>query len=109
MITEFSSKPHIITGGGSDDYRPETGSRPATPGLSAVEPAGVVVEVDDIPKLEGKHKFLSMKVSKVHFKVFRNSFFRRPYRYISFALSYRYEVLNTDWLWIEVCRNVVLT
>ena len=73
MITEFSSKPHIITGGGSDDYRPETGSRPAT--LSAVEPAGVVVEVDDIPKLEGKHKFLSMKVNKVHVKVFRNSFF----------------------------------
>ena len=72
MITEFSSKPHIITTGASDDYPPETGSRPAT--LSPVEPAGVVVEVDDIPKLEGKHKFLSMKVNKVHFKVFRNSF-----------------------------------
>ena len=71
MITEFSSKLHIIPAGGSEDYRPETGSRPAT--LSAVEPAGVVVEVD-IPKLEGKHKFLSMKVNKVQFKVFRNSF-----------------------------------
>ena len=47
--------------------------RPAT--VSAVEPADVVAEVDDIPKLEGKHKFLSMKVNKVHFKVFRNSFF----------------------------------
>ena len=72
MITEFSSKSHIITAGGSDDYRPETGSRPAT--LSAEEPAGMFVEVDDIPKLEGKHKFLSMKVNKVHFNVFRNSF-----------------------------------
>ena len=72
MITEFSSKPHIITGGGSDDYRPETGSRPAT--LSAVEPAGVVVEVDDIPKLEGKHKFLSMKANKVPHEAFRYSF-----------------------------------
>ena len=72
MITEFSSKPHIITVGGSDDYRPDTGSRLAI--LSAVEPAGVVVEVDDIPNLEGKHKFLSMKVNKVHFNVFRNSF-----------------------------------
>ena len=72
MITEFSSKPHIITAGASDDYPPETGSRPAT--LSAVEPAGVVVEVDDILKLEGRHKFLSMKVNKVHVKVFRNSF-----------------------------------
>ena len=72
MITEFLSKPHIITVGGSDDYGPETGSRPAT--LSAVEPAGVAVEVNDIPNLKGKHKFLSIKVNKVYFKVFRNSF-----------------------------------
>ena len=57
---------------GSDDHWPETGSRPST--LLAVEPAGAVVEVDDIPKLEGKHKFLSMKVNKVPCKVFRYSF-----------------------------------
>ena len=46
--------------------------RPAT--VSAVEPADVVAEVDDIPKLEGKHKFLSMKVNKGPYKAFRYSF-----------------------------------
>ena len=41
--------------------------------------------------------------------------FQRPYRYfsialkVSFSLSDRYEIFTSNWLWIEICENVVLT
>ena len=41
--------------------------------------------------------------------------FQRPYRYFSIALkgilslSDRYKIFASDWLWIEVCQNVLLT
>ena len=41
--------------------------------------------------------------------------FRRPYRYFSIALkgilslSDRYKTFASDWLWVEVCQNVILT
>ena len=41
--------------------------------------------------------------------------FQRPYRYFSialkvvFTLSNRYKIFTSNWLWIEICENVVLT
>ena len=41
--------------------------------------------------------------------------FLRPYRYFSialkvfFSLSDRYKVFTINWLWIEICENVVLS
>ena len=41
--------------------------------------------------------------------------FQRPYRYFSialkafFSLSDRYKVFTINWLWIEICENVVLS
>ena len=41
--------------------------------------------------------------------------FQRPYRYFSvaskvaFSLSDRYEIITSNWLWIEICENVVLS
>ena len=41
--------------------------------------------------------------------------FQRPYRYFSivlkvvFSLSNRYKIFTSDWLWIEICENVVLS
>ena len=49
------------------------------------------------------------------FKVFRYSFFQRPYRYFSialkvfFSLSDQYKIFTSNWLWIEICENVVLS
>ena len=40
--------------------------------------------------------------------------FQRPYRYFSialkvvFSLSDRYKIFTINWLWIEICENVVL-
>ena len=40
--------------------------------------------------------------------------FQRPYRYFSialkvfFSLSDRYKIFTSNWLWIEICENVVL-
>ena len=40
--------------------------------------------------------------------------FQRPYRYFSFALKVffslfnRYKIFTSDWIWIEICENVVL-
>ena len=40
---------------------------------------------------------------------------QRPYRYFSialkvvFTLSDRYKILTSNWLWIEICENVVLS
>ena len=40
--------------------------------------------------------------------------FLRPYRYFSiplkegFSLSDRFKIFTSNWLWIEICRNVVL-
>ena len=40
--------------------------------------------------------------------------FQRPYRYFSIALkmifflSDRYKIFTSNWLWIEICENVVL-
>ena len=41
--------------------------------------------------------------------------FERPYRYFSialkvvFSLSDRYKIFTSNWLWIEICENVVLS
>ena len=41
--------------------------------------------------------------------------FQRPYRYFSialkmvFSLSNRYKIFTRNWLWIEICENVVLS
>ena len=41
--------------------------------------------------------------------------FQRPYRYFSialkvvFSLSDRYKIFTNNWLWIEICENVVLS
>ena len=41
--------------------------------------------------------------------------FQRPYRYFSiafkvvFSLSDRYEIFTSNWLWIEICENIVLS
>ena len=41
--------------------------------------------------------------------------FQRPNRYFSkalkvvFSLSYRYIIFTSNWLWIEICENVVLS
>ena len=41
--------------------------------------------------------------------------FQRPYRYFSialkvfFSLSDRYKIFTSNWLWIEICENVVLS
>ena len=41
--------------------------------------------------------------------------FQRPYRYFShalkvfFSLSDRYKIFIINWLWIEICENVVLS
>jgi len=41
--------------------------------------------------------------------------FQRPYRYFSIALevllflSDRYKIFKSNWLWIEICENVVLS
>ena len=40
---------------------------------------------------------------------------QRPYRYFSialkvvFTLSDRYKIFTSNWLWIEICENVVLS
>ena len=40
---------------------------------------------------------------------------QRPYRYflialkVVFSLSDRYKILSRNWLWIEICENVVLS
>ena len=50
----------------------------------------------------------------MRFKAFRYSF-QRPYRYFSialkvfFSLSDRYKVFTGNWLWIEICENVVVS
>ena len=52
--------------------------------------------------------------SAVLIKVFRYSF-QRPYRYFSivlkvfFPLSDHYNIFTSNWLWIEICENVVLS
>ena len=49
-----------------------------------------------------------------HLKMFRYSF-SEPYRYFSIALkvvfssSDRYKIFTSNWLWIEICENVVLS
>ena len=41
--------------------------------------------------------------------------FQRPHRYFSvalkvvFSLSDRYKIFTSNWLWIEICENVVLS
>ena len=41
--------------------------------------------------------------------------FQRPYRYFSialkevFSLSDRYKIFTSNWLWIAICENVVLS
>ena len=41
--------------------------------------------------------------------------FQRPYGYFSivlkvvFPLSDRYKIVTSNWLWIEICENVVLS
>ena len=41
--------------------------------------------------------------------------FQRPYRYFSIvlkvvvSLSNRYKIFTSDWLWIEICENEVLS
>ena len=41
--------------------------------------------------------------------------FQRPYRYFSialkvfFSLSDRYKIVTSNWLWIEICENVVFS
>ena len=41
--------------------------------------------------------------------------FQRPYRYFSialkvfFSLSDRYKIFTSNWLWIEICENAVLS
>ena len=41
--------------------------------------------------------------------------FQRPYRYFSIALkvvcswSDRFEIFTSNWLWIEICENLVLS
>ena len=41
--------------------------------------------------------------------------FQRPYRYFSialkvvFSLSDRYKIFTSNWLWIEICENVVFS
>ena len=41
--------------------------------------------------------------------------FQRPYRYFSivlkvvYSLSDRYKIFTSNWLWIEICENVVLS
>ena len=41
--------------------------------------------------------------------------FQRPYRYFSIALKVffslfdRYKIFASNWLWIEICENVVLS
>ena len=41
--------------------------------------------------------------------------FQRPYRYflialkVVFSLSDRYKIFTSNWLWIEICENVVLS
>jgi len=45
-----------------------------------------------------------------------NTVFQRPYRYFSivlkvffFSLSDRYKIFTSNWRWIEMCENVVLS
>ena len=48
-------------------------------------------------------------------RCFDTAFFQRPYRYFSialkvvFSLSDRYKIFTSNWLWIEICENVVLS
>ena len=41
--------------------------------------------------------------------------FQRPYRYFSvilkvvFSLSDHYKIFTSNWLWIEICKNIVLS
>ena len=41
--------------------------------------------------------------------------FQRPYRYflialkVVFSFSDRYKIFSSNWLWIEICENVVLS
>ena len=46
-------------------------------------------------------------------RCFDTAFFQRPYRYFSialkvvFSLSDHYKIFTSNWLWIEICKNVV--
>ena len=75
-----------------------------------------------LPLREGKLTFrktltikLSPELTALHTLRCFDAVFRRPYRYFSIALkgilsvSDRYKIFASDWLWIEVCQNVVLT
>ena len=54
------------------------------------------------------------KTGSVVLRVFLYSF-SEPYRYFSialkvaFSLSDRYKIFTSNWLWIEICENVVLS
>ena len=48
-------------------------------------------------------------------RCFRYTVFQRPYRYFSiafkviFSFSDRYKIFTSNWLWLEICENAVLS
>ena len=60
------------------------------------------------------NSFKITPVISTPFKVFRYSF-SEPHRYFSIALkesfssSDRYKIFTSNWLWIEICENLVLS
>ena len=62
-------------------------------------------------------KYSSLQIHEKKVSNFRcfNTVFQRPYRYFSialkvvFSLSDRYNIFTSNWLWIEICENVVLS
>ena len=57
---------------------------------------------------------ISDNFSKTPLRCF-DTVFQRPYRYFSIALkvvyslSDRYKIFTSNWLWIEICENAVLS
>ena len=62
-------------------------------------------------------KYSSLQIHEKKVSNFRcfDTVFQRPYRYFSialkvvFSLSDRYNIFTSNWLWIEICENVVLS
>ena len=65
-------------------------------------------------RMVGHYDCKAEVIISIQVEVFRYSF-SRPYRYflivwkVSFSLSDRYKIFTSDWRWIEICENVVLS
>ena len=72
--------------------------------------------VNPLFSLNSENRFTSLRLI-FYYSTLRcfDNVFQRPYRYFSidlkvfFSLYDRYKIFTCNWLWIEICENVVLS